>query len=99
VERVDNTLEPAGPALVNRNLAPGMTDAQLVAGDHHAPLSPISRHGTNRRCRRSDHAVSLHLAHQLARIANGGTPAIGRKAWPRHAGSARSVLTVVPCTR
>ena len=34
--RGSTILEPAGPAPVNRDLAPGMADAQLVAGDHHA---------------------------------------------------------------
>jgi hypothetical protein len=40
-------LEAADAALVNRDLAPGMVDAQPVAGNHDAhTFSPISRHGT-----------------------------------------------------
>jgi hypothetical protein len=61
-------LEPAGPAPVNRDLAPGMADAQLVAGDHHAHAftdqPPPHRIGV---AVNPDHTVSLHLAHQLER--------------------------------
>ena len=61
-------LEPAGPGPVNRDLAPGMADAQLVAGDHHAHA--FTDHPPSHRIGiavNPDHTVSLHLAHQLAR--------------------------------
>jgi hypothetical protein len=68
VERVDNTLKPAGSAVVNRNLAPGMANPQHATGDHHAhgftDQPPRHRIGI---AVDLDHAVGLHLAHQLAR--------------------------------
>src|SRR5438445_466712 len=68
VDRVDNTLEPAGPAMVNRDLPPGMADAEQIAGDYHAHgfTDQPPRHRIGIAIDLND-AISLHLAHQLTR--------------------------------
>src|SRR5260370_42494130 len=67
VDRVDNPLEPAGPAMVSRDLPPGMADAQQIAGDYHAhgftDQPPWHRIGI---AIDLNDAIRLHLAHQLA---------------------------------
>jgi len=46
MERVDNTLKPAVPAVVNRDLVPAWLTRSMPPAITTRTLSPINRHGT-----------------------------------------------------